>query len=354
MLSRRRVRDVALALPGFEAACRRLSAGHVKVLMYHRFGRSSAGGVDEATLARQAELIVQGHDVVSVDELIRRVKAGEPPRRSTVAVTVDDGYRDFLEVAFPVFERYRIPATVFVATDFVDGQWLWWDRLRYVLLQSPVSRLSVVAGDTAFEFDLCARSGRIDAWGRIADRCRFLPDEAKWAVLRQVERAAGVQVPESPPPEFAAVTWSDIQMMAARGMSFAPHTASHPILTRVGLDAVINEVSRARRALEDKAGVCSRAFAYPQGGPADFNDQVIEAIKAAGIEGAFIAYQQNASPCNDRYRIPRYQVTGDMLEFRWKLCGGNYLWRHFRGGFGWPTHELSEAYWAGDDQEVVR
>ena len=353
MKPRRAVRDIALALPGFEAGCGRLSAAHIKVLMYHRFCHpGDPGGVDAATLTRQVQMIVRHHDVIGAEELIERVRARRPPARSTVVVTVDDGYRDFLDVAFPVFERFRVPVTVFVATDFIDGQWLWFDRLRYSLLHAAVRHLSVGDGDARFDFALETHAQRLAAWSSVADRCRFLPDEAKWAVLGEVERAADVRVPSSPTPEFAAVTWDEVRMMAARGIAFAPHTASHSILTRIDPDAVLNEVSRSRRALEQNAGISSRAFAYPQGGPADLNDGVIEAVKAAGIEGAFIAYQANASPDIDRFRIPRYQVTGDMLEFRWKLCGANFLYRWLRAALGGRGDEVTEAYWSGSGQGV--
>lgn len=323
--------------------------------MYHRFAAtpgSPASGIDAATLARQAELIVRDHEVITVDEHIRRLTAGEKTRRPTVVVTVDDGYRDFLDVAFPVFERFRIPVTVFLATDFVEGRWLWWDRLRYVLFQTAHSNLLVTAGDARFHVSLQTQAERAETWGTIADRCRFLPDAVKWSVIDEVERAAGVCVPESPPPEFAALTWAQIRTMAGRGVSFAPHTETHSILTRVGADAVFREVSRSRQIVAEKSGIHSRAFAYPQGGPADLDDAVIAAVRAAGIEGAYLAYEEGASPDVDRFRIPRYQPPADLLDFRWKLCGANYLWRALRARFGWSPDELFEGYWTGSERTV--
>jgi peptidoglycan/xylan/chitin deacetylase (PgdA/CDA1 family) len=37
-------------------------------------------------------------------------------------VTVDDGYRDFAEVAMPLLKKYEVPATPFVTTRFVDRE----------------------------------------------------------------------------------------------------------------------------------------------------------------------------------------------------------------------------------------
>ncbi len=42
-----------------------------------------------------------------------------------VALTFDDGFRNFFEHALPVLERYRFPATVFVVSGFCGGRNDW-------------------------------------------------------------------------------------------------------------------------------------------------------------------------------------------------------------------------------------
>ena len=45
----------------------------------------------------------------------------------SVAVTFDDGYANNLHRAKPLLEKYEIPGTVFVASDFVkEGKHYWW------------------------------------------------------------------------------------------------------------------------------------------------------------------------------------------------------------------------------------
>lgn len=45
---------------------------------------------------------------------------GEINNRS-IMLTFDDGYKDFYENAFPILKRYRIKATVFVVSDFMEN-----------------------------------------------------------------------------------------------------------------------------------------------------------------------------------------------------------------------------------------
>ena len=49
-------------------------------------------------------------DVVSLDEAMRRLKAGEG--RRFVSFTFDDGYRDNLEHAYPLFKRRSLPLSL--------------------------------------------------------------------------------------------------------------------------------------------------------------------------------------------------------------------------------------------------
>ena len=42
-----------------------------------------------------------------------------PP--AAAAITFDDGYRDNLEIAAPILKRRGLPATLFVASGFIDG-----------------------------------------------------------------------------------------------------------------------------------------------------------------------------------------------------------------------------------------
>lgn len=66
--------------------------------------------------------------------------------RGTLSITFDDGYLDNYEVAVPILRRYGLPATFFVATDFIGSnkvapwdkglnrsmQWMDWDHVRKI------------------------------------------------------------------------------------------------------------------------------------------------------------------------------------------------------------------------------
>jgi peptidoglycan/xylan/chitin deacetylase (PgdA/CDA1 family) len=107
----------------------RAPAPGIVVLLYHRVGRRSSSEVDlDATIfAEQMAYLADSTDVVRLGAALETL-ANAPASDSTAAtrpkvvVTFDDGTDDFVDIAVPILERYRIPATMYLATSFIDEQ----------------------------------------------------------------------------------------------------------------------------------------------------------------------------------------------------------------------------------------
>jgi GT2 family glycosyltransferase/peptidoglycan/xylan/chitin deacetylase (PgdA/CDA1 family) len=110
----------------------------VPVLMYHAFDEVDHGDNDPGSqsryvlsrraFARQMRLLaVLRYRVISFEQLARAIR-GEclPPRRAAV-ITIDDGYRDNLELAQPILRRHRFSATHFLISRRLGGS-NDWDR----------------------------------------------------------------------------------------------------------------------------------------------------------------------------------------------------------------------------------
>src|SRR5271169_5629082 len=74
----------------------------LRVLTYHRF--SSA-----AELEPQCRHIRENYHPVSLPQVDSWLRGGDPLPANSIAVTIDDGYRDAGEVALPVFRAWEIP-----------------------------------------------------------------------------------------------------------------------------------------------------------------------------------------------------------------------------------------------------
>ena len=86
--------------------------------------------------ASSAYLRRSGVDLVSLDEMHRRLSEGDFARRF-VCLTFDDGYRDTLQWAYPILKKHGVPFAVYVPTSFPDrlGE-LWWLALEAVIARN--------------------------------------------------------------------------------------------------------------------------------------------------------------------------------------------------------------------------
>ena len=112
---------------------------YIPVLMYHHFAsREMGSGNGMVTPAAELEEHLryfksQGYQVITLeklDTLLRRVEnnhtlsgKGLGLQDKYVCITMDDGYYSNYELAYPLFKKYRTPASVFAVTDFVTEQY---------------------------------------------------------------------------------------------------------------------------------------------------------------------------------------------------------------------------------------
>lgn len=118
---RRRLRRT---VPRLGAALSRLhpDPAGIRILMYHRVAEIPGDrlAVAPGEFARQMDLLREsGRPVKSLSAAFA---PGSEREEGAVVLTFDDGYRDFYDNVFPVLQSRRLPATVFVVPEFIDGR----------------------------------------------------------------------------------------------------------------------------------------------------------------------------------------------------------------------------------------
>lgn len=115
----------------------------VVVLCYHRVGgHSGALEIDLPTgvFARQMQSVARWGAQTLNDALVA-LRSPEPPPEDFAVVTFDDGTADFVDVALPILVEHKVPAVLYVATDFIEqgrefpdgGTPLSWNAIRDAL-----------------------------------------------------------------------------------------------------------------------------------------------------------------------------------------------------------------------------
>ena len=108
------------------------------VVVYHRFNEPAFESTSirlEQFKAHLSELKKNQYNVVSLPEIVRSINLGRDLPDRTIGLSVDDAYRSFYYVAWPLLKAAKMPVTLFVSTDVVDRQapgYMTWDQIREV------------------------------------------------------------------------------------------------------------------------------------------------------------------------------------------------------------------------------
>jgi len=97
----------------------------VTVLIYHRVGRRAQVemDLDAHIFERQISELAEGGRVVDIDQGLALLDGSLPePAYNPVVITFDDGTSDFAEIAVPILVKYRVPALLYVSTEFLDSR----------------------------------------------------------------------------------------------------------------------------------------------------------------------------------------------------------------------------------------
>ncbi|HEY7547531.1 MAG TPA: polysaccharide deacetylase family protein [Blastocatellia bacterium] len=255
------------------------------ILTYHRFCHTGDGRMTSArSLAAQLDYLTARYRIISLSRLVEYLTSGKRLPPDIAVITIDDGYRDAYEIAFPILRRYNATATLFVVTGFVDRTvWMWPDKLRFLTTHARAQRLEAVINHRAMHLTLNGRASRLEAAERINAALKVLPDQAKEEAISQIASSLGVELSAAPPAEYGAVTWPQVREMNMAGIEIGSHTVTHPILTGIGEERLRVELCQSRSRLEAMLGRAIDLFCYPNG---DYDQRVRRAAQEAGYRCA--------------------------------------------------------------------
>jgi len=102
------------------------SHGHPGILCFHRIVEPETGNVPlnvaPARFEQQLrELIHRGYRFISLRSLVEHVERREEIPAKSVILTFDDGYASVYERAWPVLRALGAPASIFLASAFIDS-----------------------------------------------------------------------------------------------------------------------------------------------------------------------------------------------------------------------------------------
>jgi len=315
--------------------------GRALILTYHRFSANDdeSGATSASAFKEQLEYLTAHYHVVPLAEIAGRISRGEKLPPAMAAITIDDGFRDAYEIAFPLLRQYNAPATIFVITDFVDGKtWMWTDKLRFLTSLARAKEYEMIIQERALRFKLDGSASRRAAATSINEILKTLPDERKDEAIEQIASTLQIELPGLPPEEFAPLSWEQAREMDKAGVETASHTLTHPILTNVDNERLRRELQQSRARVEEMLGRKVESFCYPNG---NYDERVLDEVKRAGYSCAVTTLHGLNERGADPLLLKRIAAENDLAHFVQSTSGFEEVKAHLRRGRGTGTQAVS-------------
>ena len=303
--------------------------GCATVLCYHRVVKirhtqpfaASGLQVHRDEFDVQMRWLSEHRQCVHSVELVEALKSGTA-HRDMVVVTFDDGYRDNLTEALPILERYRIPATIFIAPHLIDGKvGLWWFELAFIVDNVTSLRLSLDGREKVFS--CVSYEEKISTSLEIDAIFKELHSVAQNELLAQLRS----QCSKPFSSDGLLLSWEEIRQIAANPLlTIGAHTMTHPNLRMLTEEQIRWEFSESRSVLGKELGRSVDILAYPYGTRGEVGSRELHAAAAAGFLSAFTTrgahiQKEHASSLHALPRIsPDY--FDPICQFEWKMSGG--------------------------------
>lgn len=247
-----------MTLP-FRALGRRAPEGSFGILIYHRVCPTvnrwyppTYHVVPEVFEHQLRWLLNQGYQAWPLQKLIAFHREKTPIPSKVFAVTFDDGYENNYTFAYPILKRLHIPATIFLATEFIDT----------------------------------ARPFPFDNWSLDARHEKF-------------------------PDAWKALNWEQCREMQESGLiEFGCHTHTHQDF-RNDPAGLCDDIRKSMACLKERLNIEQPTFAFPYGTPDEgFSDvELAEAVKESGCKCALQVGNSIVHDTDDLFHWPRFDVA---------------------------------------------
>jgi peptidoglycan/xylan/chitin deacetylase (PgdA/CDA1 family) len=254
--------------------------------------------------------ITEKYNVVLVENF--ESNAFTPDKRKPVAtLSFDDGYKDNLEYAVPVLEKYNCKGSFYVVTKCVEEQKpLWVHELEYYFKHTHILKI-----DLQFDF-LPDNLKIIKLPVPLKQRMQYFRSLKSWLVKTTTAQKEIVyqwlcNSLNDVETERIVMNWQELSQLKAAGHYVGAHSHSHNSLTGITNDEELkNEFELPRKLFSEKLGFLPVSFAYPFG---FCNNRVKLMAKNTGYQLGLAAqwHQLYDVDNHDCFEIPRIALSNE-------------------------------------------
>lgn len=244
------------------------------------------------------------YNFISLSEIDSYIKAKN--KKKFIAFTMDDGYKDNYEIAYPIFKKHNIPFAIFVASDYPNKKCcLWWHWLEDIINEH--SQISTFSNG---KFMCSTVSEKEETFFTL--RSLILKMNQDSIILELKKEFPDYNIDFEKYNEDYCINWNQIQELKKDPLvTIGGHTAHHFNLHNLSSDgAVMAEINSGIEEISKNLnGYRVEFFAYPFGSPLEIGKREIGCVKKMNLKGAFLGYGRGVKVKSNYCAYPRIALT---------------------------------------------
>jgi peptidoglycan/xylan/chitin deacetylase (PgdA/CDA1 family) len=300
------------------------------ILMYHRvldkneISKSfSQNGiiVSKEAFAFQMQYLKKQFNMLSLTDVIQKIKNKSFFISRSCLVTFDDGWKDNFQNAYPILKRNKIPAVIFLPTDYIGtNKHFWQGRLTKLLMDlqhrcfqdKDLKDKVKHALNTHGVSDILSAS-KNEIHEKIS-KFVSLQKNKKKSEIENLIKEIGFFIESSAfshdIDDSVFLHWNEIKSMSGNGIEFGSHGKSHTILTGTGVD-LDSELLQSKSIIELQLNAPIKSFSYPNG---DYTKKIAERVRQCGYDIAFGTENGFITHLDNPFTLKRINIHEDMTN----------------------------------------
>jgi peptidoglycan/xylan/chitin deacetylase (PgdA/CDA1 family) len=248
----------------------------------------------------------KNYDFIDLDTLPVWLETNRRTKKKFVIFTFDDGYKDNLQFAYPVFKKHNIPFTVYITSSIPDRRAIiWWYILEDLILKYDKIQYSFSVGSVNAKCHTHVAKER--TFNHIRKLITMLNCKNLEKELTAFFSSFDYSVHDH--SDELGLTWDEIaELVKDPIVTIGAHTLNHYNLRYLTEQQAFYEIMESKKILENRLNIKVNHFSYPFG---QFRSRDIDIVKRTNFltstttENANIFYKH----LNHQYTLPRITIN---------------------------------------------
>ncbi len=284
-----------------------------------------ANEIEAEFLEKMLQMLKNKYDIISLDEMCKRLESRTKQTKKFIIITFDDGYKDNLTIAYPIFKKLNIPFTVYVTNCYPNNTGkLWWYMLEDILLENKIIKFTNNNKELTFKAN--TQNEKNISFKKIREIIIEATENEQAKVLNQLEKQYNKTLSNYVVNE--SLSWKEIKTLSTDPLvTIGCHTLNHLALNTLTKKEQLKEIIDSKKEIDSKTNSNSVHFAYPFGTPNEINEKEVNTVKfSKSFKTATTTRMGNIfkEHENHLHSLPRIQVLGtqqDLSILDLYLCG---------------------------------